>query len=152
MSPHGALEGRWIITSSWVAVALFTVIAVPSALGMSAFDALAVGVAIALFFVSLPIWAVAFFVAVARSARGDDIAVGSLFLAQGAAPRAARVHLYASLGVSVLVAAATAATNPFGVMVPMLPLGLVGLWGARHGHFPRRPEPNRRRERGGASG
>ena len=31
--------------------------------------------------------------------------------------------------------------NPFGVLVPMLPMGLAGLWGARHGVYPPRPAP-----------
>ena len=30
-----------------------------------------------------------------------------------------------------MIAAATVSANPFGVLVPMLPLGFVGLWGAR---------------------
>ena len=33
----------------------------------------------------------------------------------------------------------TAAWEPFGVLVPMLPLGLAGVWAARYGTFPRRP-------------
>ena len=40
------------------------------------------------------------------------------------------------------VAAATAAAEPFGILVPMLPLGLLGLWGARHGVFPPRRTPD----------
>ena len=40
--------------------------------------------------------------------------------------------------VSVIVALATAWANPSGTLVPMLPLGLAGLWGARHGVFPAR--------------
>jgi fatty acid desaturase len=122
MTTRTTLEGRGIIVTSWVTTALFAAIAVPDALGASALDRVAVGTAIALFFVSLPVWAAAFLVAVARSARGDD-----------------------------MVAGVTAAADPFGVMVPMLPLGLVGLWGARHGHFPRRTDSTRRRERGGRS-
>ncbi len=151
MTTRTTLEGRGIIVTSWVTTALFAAIAVPDALGASALDRVAVGTAIALFFVSLPVWVAAFFVAVARSARGDDIVVGSLFLAQGPVPRAPRLHLYGSLGVAIVVAAVTAAADPFGVMVPMLPLGLVGLWGARHGRFPRRIDSTRRRERGGRS-
>jgi hypothetical protein len=41
--------------------------------------------------------------------------------------------------VCILVVAATAAPNPAAVLVPMLPMGLVGLWGARHGVYPPRP-------------
>jgi len=40
------------------------------------------------------------------------------------------------------VTAATALAEPFGVLVPMLPLGLLGLWGARHGVFPPRRMPD----------
>jgi hypothetical protein len=77
-------------------------------------------------------------VALARSANGDDIVVGTLFLAQGAAPRAVRVQLYVALATSVAIAAGTGTSDAFGILVPMLPLGLVGLWGARHGVFPAR--------------
>ena len=73
-----------------------------------------------------------------RSSRGDDIAVASLFFLQGSAPAAVQKQLLGAFAASIVVAIATAWFNPFAVLVPMLPLGLVGLWGARHGEFPPR--------------
>jgi hypothetical protein len=75
---------------------------------------------------------------VARSAQGDEIVVASLFLMQGDAPRPVRVQLFSALAASAVLAAATGAADAFGILVPMLPLGLIGLWGARYGTFPPR--------------
>ncbi len=91
-----------------------------------------------LFGVSLVVWVWAFAVAAARSTQGDDIAVGSLFLVEGRTERTPRRSLYLSFGLSLVITAVVASSNPFAVLVPMLSLGLVGLWGARHGRFPRR--------------
>jgi hypothetical protein len=139
------VTGRGIIVASWVCNAVFLVTAVPAALGVDALEEVAVGTALALFFVSLGVWAWAFAVAVARSARGDDIVVANLFGTIGDADRPVKLHLFGSLAVCVVITIATAAANPFGVLVPMLPLGFVGLWAARHGTFPPRPVPGQRR-------
>lgn len=133
------MTGRATIVSSWVGDALFAVTAIPAAAGVAAFDSVAIATALGLFFVSLVIWVWLFGVAAARSARGDDIVVGSLFGSVGGAPRDVRIQLFAAFGVCLLVTFGTAAAEPFGVLVPMLPLGLVGLWAARHGTFPPRP-------------
>jgi hypothetical protein len=134
------LPGSRIIAASWTGNAIFAVTAIPAAAGMEALDATAIGVALGLFAVSLGIWCWAFAIALARTTRGDDVVVGSLFLLQGPVPRRVRLHLFGSLGVCLVVTAVTAAAEPFGVLVPMLPLGLAGLWGARHGTYPpRRP-------------
>lgn len=134
--------------ASWVSVALFAAIAVPDALGVDALDGAAAGVCLALFLGSIPVWIYAFAAAVARTARGDDVAVASLFFLQGSAPRDVQLHLMGSLVVCLAVTAATAAADPFGVLVPMMPLGLAGLWGARHGRYPPRPAGSPRRSNG----
>ena len=93
--------------------------------------------ALALFLCSLPVWLYAFGLALVRSSRGDDIAVGEPVLPAGfRAGRRCASSCSARSRVCVVVALATAWANPFAVLVPMLPLGLVGLWGARHGAFP----------------
>jgi hypothetical protein len=135
------VKGAAIVWSSWIANAIFVATAVPAAVGLDLFDDVAVGTSLALFAVSIPVWVYAFARAVARTARGDDIVVASLFFLQGSAPRRIQAHLLAATGASIAVAAATGAANPFGVLVPMLNLGLVGLWGARHGTYPPRREP-----------
>jgi hypothetical protein len=143
-----------IVVVSWSAVALYAAVAVPHALGADVLDTTVVAVSLGEFLLSLVVFAWAFAVAVARSARGDDIQVGSLFFLSGSAPRGVRAHLLGALGACVVVVAATAAADPFGVLVPMLPLMLAGLWGARHGSFPPRParRDDARRRPGGPGG
>jgi hypothetical protein len=156
------VPGRAIIRVSWAGNVVFALSALPVAAGVDGLEPLAVAVALGLFAVSLGVWGWAFAVAVARSAQGDDIAVGNLFLFEGDVPRPVRAHLFGSLGVCLVITAVTAAADPFGVLVPMLPLGLIGLWGARHGTYrlrrdvdtttrPLRPDrsgPTRRRSGG----
>jgi hypothetical protein len=136
--------GRGIVVASWVGDALFAVTAIPAALGVDAVDDAAVVVALLLFFASLVIWCWALGLAAVRTTRGDDVQVMSLFLLEGRVPARARWLLYGSFLVCLAVTVGTAAANPFGVLVPMYPLGLVGLWGARHGVYPpRRTAPRR---------
>jgi hypothetical protein len=135
------LLGQRIITAAWIGNALFATTAIPAALGVEAFDPAAIGTALGLFAISLVLWCWAFAIALARTTRGDDVVVGSMFLLQGPVPTRVRLHLFGALGVCLAVTAATAAAEPFGVLVPMLPLGLAGLWGARHGTYPPRRAP-----------
>jgi hypothetical protein len=132
------LSGPVIVVASWSGNVAFATTAIPAALGFDAFDDAAIAVSLALFFASLVVWTWALFAAIARTARGDDVAVTTLFLLEGRVPGRARWLLYGSLGVCLAITVATAAANPFGVLVPMYPLGYVGLWGARHGTFPPR--------------
>ena len=132
------MKGRWIVVTAWVTFALFFVTMVPDAVGVSAFDDLSAIVALALFLVSVPIWLYAFGLAVVRSARGDDVGVGSLFFLNRSAPPDVRKWMIGSLVASIVLAAATAWANPFAVLEPILPLALMGLWSAKYGTFPAR--------------
>jgi len=124
---------------------VFAGTAIPAALGVESFEGPAILTALVLFFLSLGVWTWAFVVAIARSTQGDDIVVANLFGTIGDAPRAVRWHLFGSLGACLVITIATAASDPFGVLVPMLPLGFIGLWAARHGTFPPRRGPSPRR-------
>jgi hypothetical protein len=133
------LPRRRTIAWSWGTTALFAAVTIPVALGATALEGVAIAVSLALFAASLAVWAYAFGLAVVRTTRGDDVTVPALFfLSAGTAPRAVRRHLLASLAVSVVVAIVTVKANPFSALVPMLALGLPGLWAARHGTFPPR--------------
>jgi hypothetical protein len=138
------MPGRSIIVASWVANAVFALTAIPLALGVDDFEEVAVATALVLFGLSLVVWAWAFGVAFTRSAHGEDLAVSSLFLTVGGASTEVRWQLFGALGACLLVTVGTAAADPFGVLVPMLPFGLVGLWAARHGVFPPRAAPKPR--------
>lgn len=138
------MVGRPIIVASWVSNAVFALTAIPFALGVDDLEEVAVATALMLFGLSLVVWVWAFGVAFSRSAHGEDLAVASLFLTVGGAPTEVRWQLFGAFGACLLVTVATAAADPFGVLVPMLPFGLVGLWAARHGVFPPRPAPKPR--------
>ena len=101
-------------------------------------------VALVLFFVAIGAFVYAFVLAAARSADGDNVAVANLFFLQGSAPRAVQRQFLAIFGVCLLVAVATVVWAPFGFLVPMLPVGLAGVWAARDGTFPPRLPPTRR--------
>ena len=133
------MRGRAIIQSSWIGDVVFAATAIP-ALFVDGMEPVAAIVALALFALSLGVWIWAFGVAVARSSQGDDIVVGNLFLFEGSVPKAVRRHLFSSVAVSLVITAVTVSADPFGVLVPMLPIGFVGLWGARHGEFERRKD------------
>ena len=133
--------GKPIVVTSWVTLAIFSVVAIADALGLHALNTPATVVSVSLFLVSLPIWIYAFGLALVRSARGDDIAVASWVFLTPSAPKDVRRHLLGATGVCIVVAVATAWANPFSVLVPMLPLGFAALWGARHGVYPARRPP-----------
>ena len=84
-------------------------------------------------------------IAVSRS-RTDAVSVaGVYFLADDVAPRPTRIRFRLALAIQVVVAIVTASIRlytsvAFGVLVPMFGLGLMGLWGARHGRFAPRDE------------
>ena len=132
------MKGRWIVVTAWATFALFLVTMVPDAFGVSAFDDLSAGVALALFLVSVPIWLYAFGLAIVRSARGDDVGVGSLFFLNRAAASDVRKWMIGALVASIVLAGATAWANPFAVLEPILPIALMGLWSAKYGTFPAR--------------
>jgi hypothetical protein len=140
-------EGRGILVFGWIANALFAVTAAPAAItGDDALVAIAIGCALLLFFVAIGAFVYAFALAVARSARGDNVAVANLFFLQGSAPRSVQRSFLVLFLVCLAIAVATVAWEPFGVLVPMLPIGLAGVWAARYGTFPPRlPATPRRR-------
>lgn len=139
------MTGRVILRVGWIANALFAVTAIPAALGVDGMLDVAIGVALVLFAFSIGMFAYAFGVGIARSARGDNVAVANLFFLQGSAPRDVQRAFLAMFVVCVVIAAATIVQEPFGVLVPMLPVGLAGVWAARHGTFPPRILPPRPR-------
>ncbi len=134
------MPGRLLVIFSWLSVGIFSITAIPLALGASELETVAVVVALGLFLLSLFVWIIAFVVALQRSANGEDLAVASLFFTMGNAPRLLRHNLLAALAMSLAVVVGTAAADPFGILALMLPLGFLGLAGARYGNFPPRAE------------
>ena len=132
------MAGRPIVIAAWATLGLFALVAIPNALGLDVLWWPVTAVSLVLFLASLPIWIYAFGLAIVRSTRGDDIVVSSWVFLTGSAPRDVRVQFMRAIAVSVVLGLGTVWANPFGVLVPMLTLGLSALWGARHGVFPAR--------------
>jgi hypothetical protein len=86
----------------------------------------------------------AYGIGIGRS-RTDLVDIPGLFLLSGpVAPESTRRSFRAALAVQVVVVVAAASIRPFtevafGILAPMYGLGLMALWGARHGAFPPRP-------------
>jgi hypothetical protein len=138
--------GRPILIAGWIANALFAVTAIPAAIiREDSIEAVAIAVALFLFFIAIGTFVYAFAIAVARSTRGDNVAVANLFFLDGSAPPQVRRDFLVLFLACLAIAAVTAAWEPFGVLVPMLPIGLAGVWAARHGKFPPRPPATPRR-------
>jgi len=106
---------------------------------------------LALFAVGVVTFILGYFAAVARS-RSEEISVAGVFLLGGeVATRPVRSVMWACLSVQIGVGLAGAILRSstdgqpgsvlaFGVLVPMLGLGLNGWWASRHGSFPPRAE------------
>jgi len=138
-----ALGGVRIIQASLGGTALFAATALPAAAGVEAFQVPAAAVSLLLFAASIPLALLALARAAVRTARQEDrISVGSLFFLQGSAPRPVRLLLLGSLAVSLVVTVVSAAREPFGILEPVFPLALCAQWAARHGTFPRIPNPD----------
>ncbi|HYT39814.1 MAG TPA: hypothetical protein VEN99_09905 [Acidimicrobiia bacterium] len=137
------LPGQRILQASLAGTLVFAVTAVPAAAGVDALKLPAAVVSLVLFVVSIPLALLALARAAVRTARQEDrITVGGLFLLQGSAPRPVRRLLLGSLVVALAVTAVTASGEPFGVLQPVFPLALCARWSARHGTFPRIPDPD----------
>jgi hypothetical protein len=134
-----ARQGRGIIRFGWIANAVFALTAIPVAVGLNDIIGIAIAVALLLFLVAIGVFVYAFALALSRSTEGDNVAVANLFFLQGSAPKPIRRQFLWMFIVCFAVAAGTAAWEPFGVLVPMLPVGLAGMWAARYGVFPPRP-------------
>lgn len=133
------------------ATVLFTVVAVVAAAVFGdVTKVLIVAVSVALFAIGVATFLLGYFAAVQRS-REEEISVTQLFFMVGTvADKRVKQLMNGCLFLQTAVGVAAALARPstdgkagsvlaFGVMVPMLGLGLNGLWVSRHGTFgPRR--------------
>lgn len=145
-----ASPGAAVVRASWLGTALFVVTAVAAAVAPTAFEPVALAVAIALFAAGCALFVWALLLMAGRS-RTDELQLAQVwFLAGLPAPAHVRWTLLGSLAAEVVAGLATAAARPYtslaaGVLVPVYGLALCGLWAVRHGGFPpRAPAPGRR--------
>ncbi|CAN5695869.1 hypothetical protein BH20ACT2_BH20ACT2_13910 [soil metagenome] len=144
MTPSVPESGAGIIRASLAGTALFTITASVGAALPDIFGVPSAVVAGALFVVGCGAFLWAFAIAVGRS-RAEAIGVGGLYLLVGSAPRQVQRLLLGAVAAQAVVALVTASVRPFtslafGILVPMLGLGLAGLWAARHGTFAARED------------
>ena len=115
------------------------------------FRTLAVVVSLTCFSIGIIAFLLGYWAAVQRSRR-DVIGVAALFFLLGdVADKQTKRQMNTCFALQSAVALATALARPetdgkpgstlaFGILVPMLGLGLNGLWGSRHGHFDARAD------------
>lgn len=142
-----------IIRFNVAATAVFFVVALVTTVAFNdTMRVVVVVVSLALFAVGVASFLLGFFAAVQRS-RDDEIAVSQLFFLSGStAPATVKRTMLAALVVQAVVGIGCAIARPstdgkagsvlaFGVLVPMLGLGLNGLWSSRYGQFAPRATP-----------
>jgi hypothetical protein len=130
------------------ATGVFVVASALAAAWPDTFLPLSVPVDLVLFAVGCGAFLWAYALAIGRSRYETITMSGLFFLGDDAAPPQVTRLLRGALGVQVVVAVTAAALRPFtalafSVLVPMLGLGLMALWAARHGRFQAKPsEPD----------
>jgi hypothetical protein len=135
------LAGGGIVRFDVWATAVFVVVAVAAAIFPDPVDIVAVPLDLILFLIGCCTFLWAYALAIGRSRYETITMSGAFFLSGGVAPPPVTRLLRGLLAVQVVVAVAVAAVRPFtplafAVLVPMLGLGLMALWAARHGSFP----------------
>jgi hypothetical protein len=138
-----AQPGRSIVIVSWATTALFVGTTALTALDPGSRQVVALSVDLALFTAGLAVFAMAL-VAGAQRSRTHELGIGGWFFLMGSTPRPVQRNLLGALATQFVVGLAGAGRDVnsaliFGTLVPVLGLGLCGLWGARHGTFGRRP-------------
>jgi len=151
---HDEVVVKLISIPGWnsLLTTLFVVTATLSAVVFEQpFRTLAVVVSLMCFSIGVVTFLLGYWSAVQRSRR-DVIGVAALFFLLGdVADKRTKRQMDTCFALQCVVALATALARPetdgkpgstlaFGILVPMLGLGLNGLWGSKHGHFDARAD------------
>ena len=141
------MPGSFLIKLNLALTAVFVAMSIFAAVTFTApWKTIGVAVSLGCFSVGIVTFLWGYWTAVQRS-RTDNISVAALyFLVDKCAPQSISRLMNGALGVQVVVGVATAisrtttdgrtgSTLAFGVLAPMMGLGLNGLWGATHGTF-----------------
>lgn len=147
------MPGSLLVKCNVALTVIFVIASVTAAITFSSpWKTIGVAVSLGCFSVGIVAFLWGYWTAVQRS-RTDNISVAALyFLVDKCAPASVARLMNGALGIQVIVAVATAvsrtttnsragSTLAFGILAPMMGLGLNGLWGATFGVFaPRRLE------------
>ena len=141
------MPGSFLIKCNLAFTTVFVAMSIIAAVTFTApWKTIGVAVSLGCFSVGIVTFLWGYWTAVQRS-RTDNISVAALyFLVDKCAPQSISRLMNGALGVQVLVGVATAisrtttdgrtgSTLAFGVLAPMMGLGLNGLWGATFGTF-----------------
>ena len=137
-------RGAGLINLTFFGTAAIVVTSVVAALTPDAFGRVHAVVSCVLFAIGTGALLWAYALGVSRS-RTELVTIGGLFfLADDAAPDATRRALRVALAIQVVAVVAAASIRPytevaFGILAPVLGLGLMGVWSGRYGEF--RPRP-----------
>jgi hypothetical protein len=140
----GPEEGAGLIQLSFVATGALLVAGLVGVVSPDDGGVLTAWVSGALFAVGVVLFLWGYAVGVSRS-RDEQITLGGLFFLSGTAPKVVRFRLRLAFAAQVAVAVVVASVRPytavaFAVLAPMLGLGAMAMWGARHGEFPARDD------------
>ena len=144
MADPATEPGAGIVRLAWLGTGTVVVTSVAAALAPDAFAVVHAGVSVVLFVAGTAALLWAYALGVGRS-RTDLVDLPGLFWLAGDAARAStRRRLRWAVLVEVMAVVAAASVRPFtevafGILAPMFGLGMMGMWGGRHGSFPPRP-------------
>jgi hypothetical protein len=133
------MAGSGLVNLDFAGTGALLVAAVAGVAAPDTFDVATVAVSGVLFAVGIVAFLWGYATGVVRS-RDETITLGGLFFLAGTAPQVVRFRMRLALAVQVVAAVAAAAIRPytavaFAVLAPMLGLGLMAAWAARHGEF-----------------
>jgi hypothetical protein len=137
-------EGSGLIAVDTWATAAWAVLCVLAAVLTGVLNLVVAITSLVLFLVGIVAFLWSFWLAVQRS-REDLMGIGGLYFLADSAPRPVQVRLMGLFGLQCVVSLGVAIAHPFtalafATLVPLFGLGMAGLWGARHGTFPPRPD------------
>lgn len=132
-------DGPGIVNASFAGTGLVLVAAGAGVANPDGFGGLTAVVSIACFLVGVVAFLYAYALGVVRS-RDDQVTLAGLFFLSHTAPKVVRFRLRLAFFVQCAIAVAAASIRPytsvaFAVLAPLLGLGLMAMWGARHGTF-----------------
>ena len=137
-------DGAGLVNLAFAGTGAIVVAGAAGALAPDALGAMTAVVSGALFVVGVVCFLWGYATGVVRS-RDEQVTLAGLFFLSGTAPKVVRFRLRLALAVQVVVAIVVAAVRPytavaFVVLAPMFGLGLLAVWGARHGTFAAKDE------------
>jgi len=140
--------GAGLVLLDFVGTAALLVAAVAGIAAPDSAGTFTTAVSAVLFAIGVGLFLWGYATGVVRS-REEQISLGGLFFLTGTAPQVVRFRLRLAFAAQVVLAVAAASIRPytavaFAVLAPMLGLGAMAAWGARHGTFPPREDDGRR--------